>query len=494
MAKNIKLFFSDYFQVDPKILEKYGAFNISLLSDLPLFIDPFLLFNSENPEYKQLHGEIIKYLSFLKEKSLEGNLDAGLISAWYRFKEVHQTWLGFSIDGNKGKGLGNEFANALNKNFEKIFKDYGSEKITHGAHLEKLCLVREGVGRDNISDFTTNLIKKFLLEYTQKFALGNISENKLKKVPVEKVIFNYVTESWESREYTLPYLNDDFVLITPRDILTKDDVWINRDDLYEDFSRIRASLTNEELRSQLNNFLRKELGLGQQTKKKEHETYRKALIQFPELIDHYVRLKEDNGEEAVNISDQKVKISELVYLNHFKKLVELIRNETDFDKKNSKSYQETLDRAKFVKHIIEDCDGYRYFYVDKKPIEREADLKILYRMTWYSSSFDVNTEVNNGRGPADTVISKGSKDKSLAEFKLATNSQLKKNLQNQTKIYEAAASTTGKTVKMILYFSVKELVKIQAILKELNMENDESIVLIDARSDNKVSASKAKNS
>lgn len=494
MAKNIKLFFSDYFQVDPKILEKYGAFNISLLSDLPLFIDPFLLFNSENPEYKQLHGEIIKYLSFLKEKSLGGSLDTGLISAWYRFKEVHQTWLGFSIDGNKGRGLGNEFANALNRNFEKIFKDYGSEKITHGAHLEKLCLVREGVGRDNISDFTTNLIKRFLLEYTQKFALGNISESKLKKVPVEKVVFNYETESWKSREYTLPWLNDDFVLITPRDILTKDDVWINRDDLYEDFSRIRASLTNEELRSQLNNFLRKELGFGQQTKKKEHETYRKALIQFPELIDHYVRLKEDNGEAAVSISDQKVKISELVYLNHFRELVKLIRNETDFDLKSNNSFQETLERAKFVKHIIENCDGYRYFYVDGEPIRKEEDLKILYRMTWYSSSFDVNTEANNGRGPADTIISDGSKDKTLAEFKLATNTQLKKNLANQTQIYEKAASATHKTVKMIIYFSAKELSKVKKILKELGLENDESIVLIDARLDNKISASKATSS
>jgi hypothetical protein len=40
----------------------------------------------------------------------------------------------------------------------RIFHDFGEERITKGGHLEKLCLIKEGVGRDNISDFTTNLI------------------------------------------------------------------------------------------------------------------------------------------------------------------------------------------------------------------------------------------------------------------------------------------------------------------------------------------------
>ena len=36
--------FSDVFNVSPESLEQYGAFNVSLVSDMPLFIDPFLLF------------------------------------------------------------------------------------------------------------------------------------------------------------------------------------------------------------------------------------------------------------------------------------------------------------------------------------------------------------------------------------------------------------------------------------------------------------------
>jgi len=54
----VGIYFSEYFNVDRNVIEQYGAFNISLVRDLPLFIDPFLLFNSDNPEYRKLHDDI----------------------------------------------------------------------------------------------------------------------------------------------------------------------------------------------------------------------------------------------------------------------------------------------------------------------------------------------------------------------------------------------------------------------------------------------------
>src|SRR6266478_2670892 len=166
----MNLFFSDYFRVPPDAIDDYGGFNVSLVADLPLFIDPFLLFNSKKAEYQQLHLRIIDYLRFLREKSADRHLDHGLIKAWYRFPEVQQNWLGFSVDSNKGSGLGHDFADALHTNLHRIFTDFGNERVTKSGHLEKLCLIREGVGKDNISDFATNLILEYLLEYTQKFA------------------------------------------------------------------------------------------------------------------------------------------------------------------------------------------------------------------------------------------------------------------------------------------------------------------------------------
>jgi len=59
----MKVYFSDIFEVPAQKLENYGAFNISLINDLPLFVDPFLLFNSRKPKYRTLHNEILKYVT-----------------------------------------------------------------------------------------------------------------------------------------------------------------------------------------------------------------------------------------------------------------------------------------------------------------------------------------------------------------------------------------------------------------------------------------------
>lgn len=37
-AGRVRIYFSDFFEVDKDVLESYGAFNVSLVNDLPLFI------------------------------------------------------------------------------------------------------------------------------------------------------------------------------------------------------------------------------------------------------------------------------------------------------------------------------------------------------------------------------------------------------------------------------------------------------------------------
>jgi hypothetical protein len=119
----MQIYFSDFFGISPRILQKYGAFNVSLINDLPLFIDPFLLFNSDKPEYQQLHAEIIRYVRFLRDKAVAGHLEDGLLKAWYAFREVKQNWLGYSEVGNRGSGLGRDFAAALHDNLNSVFRD-----------------------------------------------------------------------------------------------------------------------------------------------------------------------------------------------------------------------------------------------------------------------------------------------------------------------------------------------------------------------------------
>ena len=67
----IDVYFSDYFNIDKEIIESYGTIDISLINDLPLFIDLFLLFNSTNEDFQQIHEETIKYLLKILIRTVE---------------------------------------------------------------------------------------------------------------------------------------------------------------------------------------------------------------------------------------------------------------------------------------------------------------------------------------------------------------------------------------------------------------------------------------
>ena len=118
-------------------------------------------------------------------------------------------------------------------------------------------------------------------------------------------------------------------------------------------------------------------------------------------------------------------------------------------------------------------------------------MNVCFTLHWFASSSAVSREANEGRGPVDFVISKGAFDKTLVEFKLASNSKLRQNLANQVEIYKKAHDTE-KSIKAILFFSAKEEKKVKNILVDLGISNEKYVVLIDARKDNKLSASMVK--
>lgn len=488
----MNIYFTDYFGVSEDVLEAFGAFNISLVTDLPLFIDPFLLFNSNKPEYRALHDGIIEYLRFLRAKSEGGGITPALMKAWYCFGEVKQNWLGFCETANRGRGLGREFARALNENLVHIFRNFGSEQITGGSHLEKLTLIGSGVGRDMISDFTTNLIKDYLLDYTSRFARDHISNSLVHQTSVSRAYFSGQTERWMPRTYDLPVFEGDFVILTPKDILTKDDTWINYSDMVRMFEDIPDAVDDDQLRAEINNYLYSVIPSDREpTRVDIGHAISSTLKKYPELIDYYIKVKEETGDEAAASSSLKVRESDFLYIKQFGELARLLQRESSFYDIAGNTESETQAKIHFFKDIIENKGGYRLFYgADREPIRRERDVHILFRLVWHGTPSDVSSEVNDGRGPADFKISRGAYDKTLVEFKLASNPALKRNLEKQLDIYKKASDAQA-GFKVIIYFSEDELARVHGILHELGMDAGARVVLIDARPDNKPSASKA---
>ncbi len=488
-------FFSDTFGISPETLDAYGAFDISVINDLPLFIDPFLLFHSTNEEYQSLHKKIIDYLIFLRDRSSSSSSNDGYLRNWYCFPEAKQNWLGFSLVGNGGSGLGINFARDLHANLGAIFSDFGSEGITESSHLEKVCLIAGGVGRDKISDFVTNLIMDFLCRYTEKFSQKYLTPEQIRKVPIARAIFNFDTETWQRRTYYLPWHAGDFIILTPKDILTRDENWINRQDMLDSFDQIPTAIPDAQLRASVSNYFHLELSRRARTgklptKEERHSAAIETIREFPDLIDYYIKLKEITGDEATDVSTEKVLQTEIFFSRRIREILKPQLTQVGFYDIAGGTYAEAHTRLAFLKHAIEDQGCWRIFYDEQgNPVERERDIQILFRLVWFGTFSDIGSEANDGRGPVDFKVSRG-RHKTLVEMKLAKNSNLEKNLQKQVDIYQNSADAE-RGIKAIIYFTYEQLVRVRKILTNLKLDDSRDIVLLDARSDNKPSASKA---
>ena len=482
-----KIYFSNVFNVKHSVIEKYGALDISLVCDNPAFVDPFLIF--ANPKYKGLHNFIIEYLKFLRNLSLQKQgqeLENGIFNHYYKFPEVKQAWLGYSVAGNAGLGLGKDFAASLYKNLHKIFSNFGDENITESSHLEKLCLVEEGVGVDKISDFTLNLIKRFLLEYTQKFAEKHLDKDLLTEFPIRKVNFDFGKGIWSDARFTLPFLHvkgkKEFVLLVPKEMLTREDTWISRNDFLENDSAIFSAIPNDELRAKINKYFYDNLQIKLNKKKQAEKDYSKksrtnalskTVWEYPELLDYYIRFKEQKKSGGL-----KLHVADPESINFF---FDASVIQKEFENKSFKkltSFDDCVARIDFFKKTLE--SNSKDLYLKGKPLQ-ENQLRLMFKNVTYGSLFDYNSEVNNGRGPIDFIISFGSQDKTGLELKRAKNSKLKKNLLNQGKIYQEDGNLKY-VIKVIFFFSDDEFEMVNRVLREINKPVDNrEIFLVDCR-------------
>ena len=245
------MLFSDYFNIDKQLLDDYGAVNVSLFADTPLFIDPLLIYGNEDSQIRSLYPRISNYLRFLDKVSISNPTEQE-IKYYFQSKEIKENWLGLCTSGNQGSALGKDFAHEL---FESI-KTICNSEITNDIHIEKMFLVKRGVGKDRISDWTTNVLVGFFADYTEEFAKKHITKEKCKEFEIRKYSFNFEKGVFESKTVYLPFMIKDnkvqFVLLTPKSILRRDEQEISFGNFENDFGVLRKTLPNDELRFEIN--------------------------------------------------------------------------------------------------------------------------------------------------------------------------------------------------------------------------------------------------
>ena len=145
------------------------------------------------------------------------------------------------------------------------------------------------------------------------------------------------------------------------------------------------------------------------SQKEKDEAAARTIINFPELIDYYIKLKENTGDEAADISSEKVFETQRVFEVQVKELQDRLAETTTFYQTGKSTCDETNERLAYLKDVIENKGGHRIFYHDGEAIQRESDLQIIFRFVWFGSPSAVSTEANDGRGPVDYKVSRGCK-------------------------------------------------------------------------------------
>ena len=141
-----------------------------------------------------------------------------------------------------------------------------------------------------------------------------------------------------------------------------------------DFEEIPVALPDAALRAQVFNYFNRVLVRHKEREPNKAERENAALatiLQFPQLIDYYIRMKEDSGDEATHTSAQKVVETEQRFIHQLRELQEVLGSLTRFYRAPSNTYRETHSRLAYLKDVIENKGGHRMFYYDGKPLQRE---------------------------------------------------------------------------------------------------------------------------
>lgn len=450
-------FFSEYFWIRSDESKNDDFFDIVLDSDLPVFVDPFLIFCSEKEEYKKLYQEIIKYLQFLSRKSVY-NISKWEFNEYYLFHEVQETHIWYSLEWNNWRWLWVWFWKVLVNNLRKIFTNSDENN-----HIEKLCLIVDKVWRDKLSDFTINLIKSFLAEYTSNIVKDIEDKMRVEEKLVRRCIFDYNKEVWLDKSYKLPYKDWKYFLLIPKDILTKDDTWMNKKDLTNKFLyELPQKIENEQLRFKVNQIIIDDLNKDEKIKKL------KLLIkENPELIQDYIKYKETTWNDSKEFSYKWIiSLSSLINKEKINKFSTIINDYSSKD--NFNSYEEAKSLILFFKDTIENKKVWEEFWFNWSDRIDEKSVQNLFKLTWRWSKFFITPENNQGTWPTDFTISKWADDVTVIEFKLATN---KKAIPIKQLDSYKKANNTKKWIIVVFCFSFDEVEKIEKKVKKEKVEN-----------------------
>ncbi len=217
----------DYYNIP--VTQEEVDFAIPFLDeDIPLYLDPFLLWKSPSQQDNSLHLTLINSFNALcntynrvsKEEKVK------IIDTLIELSECSEVGLG---TGKTKKGL--KISNKAAIEILELSNHIPQIKQMGFIHFEEIQLYVNNISKDRISDFTCNFLKSFLIDFTQ----GECKKYGIPILPFQDMkVFKLRNLNFVNEVVKLPYNPEDGtpILFVPKRWL-RYSPWINYEDYFE---------------------------------------------------------------------------------------------------------------------------------------------------------------------------------------------------------------------------------------------------------------------
>lgn len=207
-----------------------------LTEDIPLVVDPFLLWKSPSLQDNSLHTVVtncFNHLGYLTKKGREEEAVRILIKA----SECDEVGLGDSAK-RKGKPIGRKTATEI----LSLFRDIPQLSNVGFVHFEEIQLYVDQVARDRISDLTCSFVKSFLVDYT----IQKCQEYGIPREDCVLDIYDYKDHKFKHESVAIPVSPEkkDPILLVPKRWL-RFMPWISYDDYFDNYLKNEALISGD---------------------------------------------------------------------------------------------------------------------------------------------------------------------------------------------------------------------------------------------------------
>lgn len=468
---NLK-YFSQHYEIAATGDEDWFDPRMSL--DTPLYIDPFMVFKSDNPVFSNAKEKFFDFFKTAFELAHEATFSKTAykkLETILKFPEVKEVCLGVSKKGTSGSGSGGGYSKGFAEALVKLAKA-GYDGITH---FEEIEIFTVGIGKDRISDATANIIKPELIEYTQNIC-------KQFNIPtsyhvIRNTNFDFEYKRWEDCTFSLPK-NPFFdkeqraLILVPTELLRAFHA-IGSDS----FAEYISGHKNEELRIDLNYEIKKEL--------KKADINKKLIVDLAQRYPNWVSDFKNYIENEAEIKPYNLEIDRKnIYRNEKKASEFIIANPLNLSASNEQEFVNFLELiVQQCKMLIEEQEGYKLLWdafnqlsdlSDEYCPRSESDAQNLFAEIILGYCETNNISIFKESEVCKKVIgftfTSGYKNRAVIKLTLARNIPLKQDSLEKF-LLDVIIKDTNHNYYLAIAYTAQELEHLEKVLKKIELMN-----------------------